>query len=138
MMATIEVSLQQMSSTATQATIRTHTVTIDRPIAKGGSDQGAMGGELLLASLGGCFMSNLLEIIRTREANIHNIHLKIHGTLDSSPSRFSAIALHLTADYGDADEIEKFVTMAERGCIVANTLRPSVQLTFQIEPLVTP
>jgi putative redox protein len=136
-MATVEVSLQQISSTTTQATIRSHTVLVDRPIAKGGTDQGAMGGELLLASLGGCFMSNLLEIIRTREANIHHIQLDIYGTLETAPSRFSTITMQLTADYPDADEMEKFVTMAEKGCIVANTLRPAVQIGWQIQPRVT-
>ncbi len=131
-MANIQIHLQQTSPTATKATVRKHSVMIDRPEAKGGTDEGAMGGELLLVALGGCFMSNLLEAVRTREAAIHNIQLTIDGTLESAPSRFSAVQLNIVAEYEDAELIEKLVTISERACIVANTLRPGVQLTFNI------
>lgn len=132
-MATIQVFLQQTSATATQAIVREkHKVMIDRPQAKGGTDEGAMGGEHLLVALGGCFMSNLLEVIRTREADVRNVTLTIDGTLQSAPSRFGAITLHLRADYHDDELMAKLVTMAERACIVANTLRPAVALTWTI------
>ena len=78
-MAAVTVQMQQKSSTTTEGQVRGHSVLIDRPVSKGGSDEGAMGGELLLMSLGGCFMSNLLEIIRTREASIHNVQIDVVG-----------------------------------------------------------
>ncbi|MEM8665738.1 MAG: OsmC family peroxiredoxin, partial [Pseudomonadota bacterium] len=61
---------KQVSPYTTEANTRGHVTLIDRPEAKGGTDRGAMGGEHLLVALGGCFMSNLLEIVRTREAAI--------------------------------------------------------------------
>ena len=66
-MPTISVSLKQVNEATTAAQIRNHAIDIDRPEAKGGHDKGAMGGELLLASLGGCFNSNLLAAIRARD-----------------------------------------------------------------------
>jgi putative redox protein len=128
----IRVNIKQISSTTTEGTIRNHTVLVDRPEAKGGTDRGAMGGELLLVSLGGCFMSNLLEIIRTRDAAIRNVSIDISGTLESAPQRYSAIEMQISAEHDDRETLEKYVTMAERACIVANTLAPAVKLTLTV------
>ncbi len=85
----VTVQVNQVGSTTSEGTIRQHKVFIDRPEAKGGEDKGAMGGELLLASLGGCFMSTLLAAIKAREANVSDVHIDISGTLEESPGRFS-------------------------------------------------
>ena len=66
-MPVISVNLNQVNDATTEAHIRTHDVLIDRPESKGGNDQGAMGGELLLAALGGCFNSNLLLVETERK-----------------------------------------------------------------------
>ena len=60
----MQIQIRQTSPTTSETTIRGHRVTIDRPIEKGGTDAGPMGGELFLASVGGCFMSTLLAAIR--------------------------------------------------------------------------
>jgi putative redox protein len=131
-MANPTATLIQISPTTSEAHMRTHSLLIDRPEAKGGTDRGAMGGEVLLAALGGCFLSNLLEIIRTRDAAIREVRVVVSGTLESAPARYSAIRLHISAQHEDAEQLEKFVTMAERACIVANSLRESVALSFVI------
>lgn len=131
-MPTINVNVNQSSSTASKGLIRKHSVNIDRPEAKGGTDEGAMGGELLLASLGGCFLSNLLEAIRTREAAISDIKISIDGQLEGSPASFTAISMTISANYNDKAQLEKLVTISERSCIVANTLKGSVNLSIQL------
>ena len=131
-MAEIRVQVNQSGSSSSLASIRTHQVSIDRPVEKGGEDQGAMGGELLLASLGGCFMSNLLAAIKSREAKIAKVHLEIVGTLEQAPGRYSAIEMTVRADHSDKDDLEKLVLMSERACIVANTLRNAVNLTIKV------
>jgi putative redox protein len=128
----VTVSLKQISLYTTEAHVRGHTTLIDRPEAKGGTDRGAMGGEQLLVALGGCFMSNLLEIVRTREAAISDLAVNVEGTLDGTPPRFTAITLHVSGTTADADQLEKFVVMAERACIVANTLKDAVTLSFEV------
>ncbi|MBE0689263.1 MAG: hypothetical protein IH587_03970 [Anaerolineae bacterium] len=40
----------------------------------------------------------------------------------------------LRARYDDADLMQKQVTIAERACIVGNTLRPGVEVVFHIQP----
>ncbi len=128
----VTVQMNQISPTTSEGTIRQHKVLIDRPEAKGGEDKGAMGGELLLASLGGCFMSTLLAAIKAREANVSDVHIDINGTLEESPERFSAIEMTVMATYEDEELVRKLVTIAERSCIVSNTLKEAVDLSVNV------
>ena len=132
-MAEIAVTLKQHEATASMATIRNHQFVIDRPEAKGGTNAGPMGGELLLASVGGCFMSNLRAAIAAREdVSIENIVLTVTATLSDDMTRFSAVHMHVTAA-ADSPELKKLVTIAERACIAANTIRGAVALTVSSE-----
>ncbi len=128
----VQVQVKQISPSASEGTAREHTTIMDRPAAKGGENRGAMGGEHLLMALGGCFMSNLLAAIQSREAAVSNVNLAIGGTLESAPPHFSALEMKISADYSDRDQMEKLVTIAEKGCIVANTLKKSVDLSISI------
>ncbi len=128
-MAEIAVTLKQHETTASMATIRDHQLVIDRPEAKGGHNAGPMGGELLLAAVGGCFMSNLRAAIAAREdVRVENIALTVRATLSDDMTRFSAIHLHVTA-VADDQELQKLVAIAERACIAANTIKDLVDLT---------
>jgi putative redox protein len=129
----IAVTVHQIGPTASQGTAREHSVIMDRPNAKGGQNRGAMGGEYLLMSLGGCFMSNLLAAIASRQAQVANITLHIAGSLESAPPHFSAIAMLIRAEYDDSAQMQKLITIAERGCIVANTLKNAVKLTIELQ-----
>lgn len=131
-MASIEVRVNQTGPTSSESLIRDHTVPIDRPEAKGGADKGAMGGELLLASLGGCFMSTLLAAVQARAADVKNVRLEVTGTLDGNPSRFTAVHMAVTADHHDQAGLEKLVIIAERSCIVANTLKGALDLSVTV------
>ena len=91
-----------------------------------------MGGEYLLAALGGCFISNLLAAIQAREADIKDVRVSLSGTLESAPGRFSAIDAVIHAQTSDTALLAKLVEMADRSCICANTLRPAVALTFTV------
>ena len=128
----IIVTLNQIDDATTEAHIRDHNILIDRPEAKGGHDAGAMGGELLLAALGGCFNSNLLAAIRARDVQIDDITIEVKGNLVDAPSRFDAIEMIVKSAHPDREEFQKLVTMAERSCIVANTLKTNVDLTVLI------
>ena len=132
----IKISIQQTSASTSEAAIRQHKVAVDRPEAKGGDDQGPMGGELFLAAIGGCFMSNLLAAIKGREAEISGAHTDVIGVLDGSPARFTAVELNVTAKYSDREQFEKLVDIADRGCIMMNTLRGKLDIQVRIAALV--
>jgi putative redox protein len=124
--------LTQVDEATTKAAIRTHEVLIDRPESKDGKDAGPMGGELLLASLGGCFNSNLLAAIRARELDIDDIRIEINGELEGTPPRYESIDMVVLSDYEDRDMLQKLVTISERSCIVANTLKQGLKLTVSV------
>jgi putative redox protein len=119
---------QQQDSTTSAAAIRGHRVLIDRPAAKGGGDAGPMGGELFLASVGGCFLSTLIAAARARELPASRWSVEVVGDLGGTPPRFQAIRLTVSGGGLDPAEFGKLVAIAERGCVVANTLAGTVDL----------
>ena len=129
----IMATVTQTGASSSEVAIRGHSVAVDRPAAKGGTDAGPMGGELLLGALGGCFMSTLLAAIAAREVGVSEVVVTVEGTLEDAPSRFTAATLHVRARCEDAAALAKLVAMAERGCIVANTLRGALGVTFTSE-----
>jgi len=131
-MAEIKIQLRQTAPSTSEATVRTHKFFVDRPAAKGGADEGPMGGEYFLAAVGGCFMSTLLAAVRAREAAISNIQTEVAGTMADNPARFTAIDLHVSADFRDRELFEKLVQIAENGCIMVNTLKGKIDLNVRI------
>ena len=134
-MTAMKIQVRQVSASASEATLRTHHVLIDRPVEKGGTDRGPMGGDLFLASVGGCFMSNLLAAIRARGEQISDAHLEVIGTIAESPARFSALELYVAADGANPEFLEKLVEIADRGCIMMNTLRGKLDVRIRIGAL---
>jgi putative redox protein len=126
------IELCQISASTSEAAIRTHRVLIDRPADKGGSDLGPMGGELFLAAVGGCFMSNLLAAIKAREADVTGVRTQVTGAITDSPARFSAIEVCVYADSGSQELLERLVEIAARGCITMNTLRGTVEIQARV------
>ncbi len=130
---TLDVQVQQIGPTTAQGTARSHSVLIDRPRAKGGADRGPLGGELLLLSLGGCFMSNLLAAIGARNAAITEVRIGVTGTIGGSPERFETLAMKIGAQGDSLELLPKLVAIAERTCIVTNTLREATPIAISVE-----
>jgi putative redox protein len=130
------IQLRQVSASTSEATIGQHHVLIDRPTEKGGSDAGPMGGQLFLAAVGGCFMSTLLAAIKAREAEISAVHLEVAGSLDDLPARFSAVELRVAAEGHDRELLERIVEIADRGCIMMNTLRGKLDVKVLVGAVV--
>lgn len=128
----LHADLEQDGPSTSKATVRSHTVFVDRPAAKGGADRGPLGGEYLLVALGGCFSSHLLAAIRAREAPIAGVRVAVNGTLDGSPERFTSFEVLVDANGTDRDLLEKLVAIAERACQVIGTLRQSTPVTVTV------
>ena len=131
-MAEVTINVAQAGESTSEAQVRSHKIVIDRPEAKGGADKGAMGGELLLVGLGGCFLSNLLAAIKARDVDASEININVTGTLEKSPPRFSAVHMNITGHYTDIAEIERLAGMSEKACIVSNTLKGAVNLSITV------
>ena len=132
MPATLHIQIHQVSTSASEATIRGHKVAIDRPQAKGGTDSGPMGGELFLAAIGGCFMSNLLAAAKARALDAAGLHADVTAELGSSFDRFVAVDVRVSADKIEPETLEKLVEIADRACIMMNTLRGKLDITTRI------
>jgi putative redox protein len=127
----IQIQLRQVSPSTSEATMRSHRVLVDRPVEKGGADAGPMGGELFLAAVGGCFMSNLLAAARARQVAIAEIVTEVCGVIEDSPSRFSALELRIATESVDAETLDRLVEIADRGCIMMNTLRGKLDVRIR-------
>ena len=115
-MADLMVTVKQVEDTPTSAgTARQHQVVIDRPKEKGGLDEGAMGGELLLLALGGCFMSNLIAAAKVRKVQIDDLSIDVHGTLAATSPRFESITLQVRGQSADESTFDKLIQIPERG-----------------------
>ena len=129
----VTTTITQMDATSAAKTrIREHELITDRPQEKGGGNQGPMGGELLVASLGGCFMSNLIAAFQGRDLEPQGLSVSVQGTLEGNPPTFRSMAMQVQAGGIERDQMEKMVLIAERGCIVANTLKQSMPVTIDI------
>ncbi|PYR71234.1 MAG: osmotically inducible protein OsmC [Acidobacteria bacterium] len=136
MASTFKATIEHVNHTTSRAVVRSHTMLVDRGVAKGGFDLGPAGGEYQLVALGGCFTSHLLAAIRARETALTNVKVAVTGTLDGTPERFTGFTVDVTAD-GDADLARKLITIASRACQVMNTLRQStpIEISYQGAPI---
>jgi putative redox protein len=137
MSTTFKATIEHVNHTTSRAVIRSHTVLVDRGIAKGGLDLGPAGGEYQLVAIGGCFTSHLLAAIRAREARMTNVTVAVTGTLDGAPERFTSLTVDVTADCGDPDLARKLITLATRACQVMNTMRLAapIEISYQGAPI---
>jgi putative redox protein len=133
----LHANLDQDGPSTSKVTVRSHTLFVDRPAAKGGADRGPLGGEYLLVALGGCFSSHLLAAIRAREAPVTEVRVAVNGTLDGSPERFTAFDVSVDATCSDRDLLEKLVDIAERACQVISTLRQSTPVAVTVRTSAT-
>jgi putative redox protein len=131
-MADLIVTVTRVQQTSTsESAIREHKVLVDRPTDKGGQDRGPMGGELLLAALGGCFLSNLIAAAGARAVTVDGLAVVVRGSLAAAPPRFASIEMEVRGRAGDPEALDKLVTIAERACIVHNTLAPAVPIKIR-------
>jgi putative redox protein len=136
MSTTFKATIEHVHHTTSRASVRSHTMLVDRGVSKGGFDLGPAGGEYQLVALGGCFTSHLLAAIRAREATVGNVKVAVSGTLDGMPERFTGFTIDVTSD-GDPELARKLVTIASRACQVINTMRLAapVDITYQGVPI---
>lgn len=77
-------------------------------------------------------MSNLLAAIDSRQAQVSDIQTEVIGTVDAAPARFSRIELQVSGECADRELFQKLIGIAERGCIMVNTLRAGIDLEIRI------
>ena len=127
-MATIKIQLQQNSKTSVELQHDQFNITIDRPVAKGGNGKGLMGGQYMLAGIGGCFCSTLFAAAIARDIQIEGLNVDVSAELSEElPKRFTNILLDITHEKcSHPSEFDKLIAIAEQGCISVNTIKNNV------------
>lgn len=123
-MANINLLLKQVSPTAMQVQNDNFKIIVDRPKAQGGGGEGLMGGQYLLAGIGGCFCSTLFAAAQSRDITIEGLNLVVNASLsDDLPKRFTNIELEVSyKECSHPEEFQKLLQIAEKGCISVNTM----------------
>lgn len=128
----LSVEVRQMDDMPTsEGLVRGHRVLIDRPVEKGGADRGPLGGEMLLIALGGCYMSNLIAAAKARDLRVDDMKVAVQGELGETPARFAAIHMDVHGRPSDEETFRKAIEIAERACIVTNTLKAGVPVAVR-------
>ncbi len=131
-MSDIQVNVQQIGGTPTsQGFARDHRVLVDRPPAKGGADRGPLGGELMLLSLGGCYMSTLVAAARARELNPTDLQVTVEADVGGNPQQFQNATMTVRGGTTDEATLQKAIEIAERSCLVTNTLKGSMDIAVR-------
>ena len=130
----MNIAFKQITGTATLAQIGEYELTIDRPPSKGGGGAGPMGGQALLAGVGGCFASTLFGAAQARDLTITGLELNLSARLSETvPKRFESIRLDIVGGTcSDPGAFEKLIRIAEKGCISINTIKQGLSLSVEM------
>lgn len=103
----------------------------DKPPASGGTDDGMMASELLLASLLACQLSTFHKVAAKRGRNVRA--LSVRGDLhfdEASDIKAIELAWTLSAD----DDAQTLLRLTDRVCTVSRALKVPVTWTYQVSP----
>jgi hypothetical protein len=60
------------------------------------------------------------------------VRVEVVGTLADSPARFGGVELRVSGETGDPELLELLVGIADRSCIMMNTIRGSLHVKVLI------
>lgn len=120
------------TETRVNVQLRDFTLTIDEPVALGGSDQGPNPVEFVLAAVMGCMNVVVHLVAKERGVRIRSLEATARGSLD--PARFMGrptqertgfteieVGLDIDSD-ASSEELEEIIHVAEERCPVSDNL----------------
>ena len=112
--------------TSTEARARTHAFVIDKLRANGGSDEGPMASEYLLAALASCQITTAHKIAAKRRQPIDGITITATVTFDGDLMADIVLDIEVRGGPGDED-LETILRLTERSCTVSRALSVPVE-----------
>ncbi len=111
-----------------------HTLVADRPPGTaGGSGLGFNGGELLAASLGGCFWNDLHYAADAATVPVFQVErLEARVDLAGNPARVIRAQIAVKLSGTDAATLARIFDAACEDSTIANSLRPAFPITFRL------
>lgn len=106
-------------------------------VVSGDKDIGISPVELLLHSLAGCAIYDVIEIIQKQRATLHRLSIRVDGTRrDETPRKFIAITMTFTifADNLSQAQADRAVALSlDKYCSVRASLDPTIPITTIVE-----
>ena len=116
-----------------------HSVVIDRSPDVGGQNLGARPMEMMLLSLGGCTMIDVILILRKSRQAFSDIRIEIDAErAEDIPQVFTKIHLHFVVMAADIDpkRVERAINLsAEKYCSASRMLESVAEITHDFEIL---
>jgi putative redox protein len=113
------------SGYAAHVAVRGHRLTVDEPPSAGGTDQGPMPTELLLAALASCYTLALRWAAQRLEVDLGEIAVTATGTYERLSFERISLVVATALPPAQADEL---LSAARRVCYVSNTLARDVRI----------
>jgi putative redox protein len=106
-------------------------------IVDGGSKEGPSPMDHLLLAAAGCMSIDILDILKKGRVDLEHLRIEVSGTrAPAPPRRFTSISFVITVSgplAADRPKVERAVKMShETYCSVMHTLRPDLELSFEI------
>lgn len=130
-----------------KATARHHSVIIDEPVEKGGTDAGMNPPELMLCSLGACMTLTISIYSEAMGVKVEDIEINVEGELDSAGMKgstrvrpgFSVIRMDIKVKTNVAPEVfQQVVDLAVLRCPIEDSIGKGVTIeepTLTVESL---
>ncbi|MEP3275456.1 MAG: OsmC family protein [Stappiaceae bacterium] len=127
-------SMKQETNTRSRALSRDVEMIIDEPIERGGTNQGPMPVEMVMAGLAGCTHVISNKLATANGIDIEDMNIDIITTMDSRGTRliepidipFPNIIINITATmHGPEEGIDAVVSKLRHHCAVSKMLRQS-------------
>lgn len=131
----VDIDLEWLGNMRSRARIRGFVILIDIPKENGGEVTGPKPTELLLASLGSCFMSGVAYFAKKMRINIKDLRLNISGVRESGDSpRLTQINISVQNQFEgiDPQRLQRLRALAEKYCTVGNTLKNETNVSIRI------
>jgi organic hydroperoxide reductase OsmC/OhrA len=131
-MVTATVHLRNIEDT--QASIGlagSHTLVVDRPEGRaGGMGLGFNGAQLLGLALGGCFCNDLRYVAAEQNVTLGTVHVTVTIELGDDPLVATDAVVEVTCRSVDGSDASDIVERAKARCMMSNTLRRGVPVSF--------
>jgi uncharacterized OsmC-like protein len=104
----------------TTTSVRDHQVVVDGPLWRFGTDDGPAPGELLLASVGSCFVNHLVRYMQFKRAIVEGVEARVTGAFrfEAELEVYDSIDFDVTVTAPQRMEqvVEKAFKVAQREC----------------------
>ena len=104
-------------------------LTVDEPLEVGGTGQGPMPTDLLLASVASCYALAVAWAARKRGVDLRDLRVTATGTYAGPRFRSLALTVHTSLA---AELVEPLLEPAKRVCYVTNTLADAPEIAVAL------